>query len=180
MKTYWQIHAGLHYFNGLASEYPCMSCAKPAAEWAYLHTAGDEEIVDDKGRAYSENFEFYAPMCKPCHRSFDSKKMWADPEAREILSAASTANLTAWRERVAQYPEAAQRMKDGWARGAETRRRRREADEAHRQDITTRWSQAGREAAKRLRRCAECKREMAAGPMGSHQKATGHTGWEEA
>lgn len=179
MKTYGQVHAGLCYFFGPASNHTCTSCPSTAAEWAYLHTAGDEEVTDEAGRAYSENLEFYTPLCKPCHRRFDSKRMWENPQTRAALAAASATNLTAWRERVARDPQAAQRMRDGWARGAEARKRKLEEDLAYREDRAERWRRAGLAASQKRRRCSGCDRVMAAGPLGSHQKSTGHTGYGE-
>lgn len=79
-KSYKQVHAGLFWAFGKAAEHGCSRCEKPAQHWCYLYTAGPDEVVDDQGRRYAEDFAHYAPMCPGCHKKFDVEK---DPRFRE-------------------------------------------------------------------------------------------------
>ena len=55
-----------------ATEYLCISCQGQADEWAYNHDSPDHNaITDDMGRVYSNDPNFYMPMCRPCHRTYD-------------------------------------------------------------------------------------------------------------
>lgn len=54
---------------GKASEFTCVECGAPAAEWAYDHEDPDELVW--RGLPYSASIYHYVPMCKPCHTRFD-------------------------------------------------------------------------------------------------------------
>lgn len=79
-KSYDQVHAGLFWMFGKASEYPCTDCESPGSAWAYQYSAGEDELKDSQGRVYSIDFSHYAPMCRACHRRFDNFQMAKDPE----------------------------------------------------------------------------------------------------
>ena len=77
------IHKRLVRERGSASDYTC-SCGKPALDWAYQYTAGDQELRgEDNLGPYSLNPGDYLPMCRACHRRFDLEH---DPVLRERLS----------------------------------------------------------------------------------------------
>ncbi|EFL02234.1 MULTISPECIES: hypothetical protein [unclassified Streptomyces] len=61
--------------HGPASGWRCVcGCGRRAAEWAYLGADPNPKVsthADSGGSLYSTDPEHYAPLAKPCHRSFD-------------------------------------------------------------------------------------------------------------
>lgn len=82
-KTYDQVHHGLQWVFGPASQHLCISCGEQASDWAYQYTAGDKEQKSETGSPYSDDLNHYAPMCRSCHRSFDIQN---DPERHVSLN----------------------------------------------------------------------------------------------
>lgn len=224
--TYEQIHAGLFFLRGKASDHPCIACGdtEKAHQWAYQHTAAvGDELCDDRGQPYSlDLLNDYAPMCTSCHRKLDSgnqlidqgprrrARMAADPEFdRRMREAARKpwqdkdyadrmARLS--RERWAD-PEHVQRMSD-----VTTERWQDPEFRQHMSEVTTeRWQDPAfaqlvsdmkreqwqdpayaehmREVARaqmaRRRACAECDLVSHPAAVGRHQKASGHSGYED-
>lgn len=70
-------HRRIHRTLGAATRFTCVECGAPANEWAYQGGDPDELITQPELRKehpnlrYSVNAEFYAPMCRPCHRRMD-------------------------------------------------------------------------------------------------------------
>lgn len=159
VKTYEQVHAGLFWAFGRASEHPCITCPEQAAHWAYLYTAeGASELVDPTGSRYSEDFGDYAPMCIGCHRRFDVEHSPAVREALRVQIAA----LDGWRileQRRQSDPELAQRL--GRIRGENGR-------------VALAKTNAIR------RKCRECVLISNPAGVGRHQKFSGHKGYEDA
>lgn len=155
MKTYDQMHHGLEWHYGPASNRTCSGCERPANNWCYQYPATGEKISPE-GQRYSERFEDYAPMCWSCHKKFDYTK---DPRIRESMGR-NLARGEGWkvleRRRLAD-PELAQRLyvirsANGRVAGAATNAIRRA--------------------------CAECGLTSNPPGVGRHQKFSGHTGWE--
>lgn len=78
--SYAGAHQRVRVRNGRPSEHLC-ACGKQAVDWAYLHNAGDEELVEylRKGlivgwAKYSPNPDHYAAMCRSCHVRFDKSQ----------------------------------------------------------------------------------------------------------
>lgn len=72
--AYVSAHDRVRRVRGKASSYPCTSCPESAYDWAYNNDAPDPQaITDQAGRVYSNNPDFYIPMCRKCHRKFDEK-----------------------------------------------------------------------------------------------------------
>lgn len=70
--TYLAVHHRLYRERGYAKSYTCITCERPAQQWAYQH--GDpDELIDSKGRVYSTNLDLYEPMCALCHTAFDGR-----------------------------------------------------------------------------------------------------------
>ncbi|PPS67161.1 MULTISPECIES: hypothetical protein [Streptomyces] len=73
--AYTTAHARVKAEHGPASGWRCAcGCGRQAAEWAYLGTDPKPKVsthADSKGSLYSTDPEHYAPLAKPCHRSFD-------------------------------------------------------------------------------------------------------------
>ena len=67
--TYHGMHLRVRCALGSASEYPCVECANPAAQWSYDHADPDE--IQSADGAYSLNVDRYAPRCISCHKKFD-------------------------------------------------------------------------------------------------------------
>lgn len=101
-RTYEQVHSGLHWFYGRASEFPCVCCDLPANHWCYQYTAGELELRSPSGSLYSENFEDYAPMCRKCHATLD---MSLDPRKRESVRRSGLAAAARNNARAAEDPE---------------------------------------------------------------------------
>ena len=68
--SYRTIHWRLHKRQGPARKYPCIGCGGPARDWAYMHTAGENERQDENG-TYSDDPDDYEPMCRSCHDEVD-------------------------------------------------------------------------------------------------------------
>lgn len=68
--TYAAAHGIVKREKGLAREYACRGCGQIAAEWAYNHR-DPNEIYDENFRFWSDDSNFYIPMCKKCHAEFD-------------------------------------------------------------------------------------------------------------
>lgn len=159
-KTYDQMHHGLHWARGKAGENACVGgCGKQAKDWAFLHVK--DGLVDDQGRKYSESFEDYAPMCSSCHHKFDHKM---DPERH-----AQTEHLNRGRAILHQ------RMRDRDPELIELFREngRRLVGQILTGEVRRR---AGYTTGNIKRKCS-CGRIMGAGPLGMHQKHSGHEGW---
>jgi hypothetical protein len=56
-------HDRVKTVRGKASNHPCVTCGKPARDWAEIHGTGGFKFDD------------YQPMCRVCHREYDSI-MW--------------------------------------------------------------------------------------------------------
>jgi hypothetical protein len=56
--------------RGRATEFECVDCGGPAAEWSYRGGSIDE-LVNPAGLAYSPNSDDYDPRCIRCHRHYD-------------------------------------------------------------------------------------------------------------
>lgn len=74
--TYNAAHTRISSLWGSASRYPCVSvnCSGMAEEWAYDGTDPTHLFEEQTGGShchYSLWPEFYAPMCRPCHRARD-------------------------------------------------------------------------------------------------------------
>lgn len=54
-----------------ARNYLCVVCSTTAAEWAYDHLDHDQQTTN--GLVFSLKASHYQPMCKSCHRRFDSE-----------------------------------------------------------------------------------------------------------
>jgi hypothetical protein len=156
MKTYEQMHAGLHWARGRASEHLC-ACGKPAKHWAYLYTASEQERVAEDGSRYSESFEDYAPMCISCHRSFDF--------------AHSDNVQAAWEER--------QKKGDGWR----VLEQRRQSDPVLASRLGAIRGANGRVAMSKINavvRTCVCGLPSTPAGVGTHQKSSGHIGYVDA
>jgi hypothetical protein len=73
VTTYAAAHLRVVRERGDAAAHRCARCPSPADEWAYDHT-DSRELLDDVGRPYSLNPNFYLPLCRPCHRRFDAQQ----------------------------------------------------------------------------------------------------------
>lgn len=64
-------YGAAHSRMGPVSHLACRDCGNAAQEWAYDH--GDpDELMDERGLPYSLDPSHYRPMCRHCHRKFDS------------------------------------------------------------------------------------------------------------
>lgn len=164
-KTYDQVHAGLLWYWGKASEYRCDVCAGTARNWAYLYNT-DNQIIDNDGRKYSENFWDYAPMCRSCHRKHDYR---LDPELREAHrlggikgGKASPIDVAALRER--------------GRRGGQTMKKRFANDAEFRERMSNLTRERMANAPKLV--CTTCGLISIRPSMGRHLSSSGHAGFE--
>jgi hypothetical protein len=65
------LHKRLRKNRGLASQYSCVDCGEPAAQWSYDHTDPNEKIAKAGPHPYSTDPNRYHPRCKSCHKKFD-------------------------------------------------------------------------------------------------------------
>ena len=73
--TYDGAHNRTKAKRGSASSYRCWKCGGQARDWAYSHTDSDEKRMDngrEAGRPYTTDPMRSLPLCRACHRLFDS------------------------------------------------------------------------------------------------------------
>jgi endogenous inhibitor of DNA gyrase (YacG/DUF329 family) len=91
--AYRTVHQRLQRDRGRASDYPCAGgCGRPAAQWAYDNADPDERTSIENGYVvpYSTSADHYQPLCVPCHKRFDARRI-AGP-ALETAAAALALN----------------------------------------------------------------------------------------
>lgn len=70
--TYEGVHRRLRNKLGSAKLHLCVLCGGGADQWAY-NNAAENELVDSRGRRFSQDMSDYQPMCFSCHIRFDNK-----------------------------------------------------------------------------------------------------------
>lgn len=171
---------------GPANAHDCVECGAQASDWSYSHSAGENELIDERRRLYSENLDDYAARCKSCHTALDIAMMWADPEQRERAAERAREQWKdpEFREQMTQTLREMARDPGRSARQSE-RNRQRWKDPVYREKMLKAMRDAprNREASRRTanvrRQCAECYLVSNAMGIGRHQKSSGHEGWEE-
>lgn len=63
-------HRRIYKARGKASSHRCVDCGTQAGEWSY-DGSDPNEILDDRGIAFSRDVNRYSPRCVSCHRVFD-------------------------------------------------------------------------------------------------------------
>lgn len=72
LLAYGTVHIYLKQYRGDPTRMECTGdCGGQADEWAYDHE-DERETLSPHGKPYSQNFDHYRPMCRPCHRRFDA------------------------------------------------------------------------------------------------------------
>lgn len=69
--TYMAVHLRLARDRGPAKNFPCVDCGGPARTWSYNHQDPDVH-VDEQGRPYSLDQNFYQARCDGCHNLYDN------------------------------------------------------------------------------------------------------------
>lgn len=85
--SYNAAHVRCRRLWGPASQYPCVHCGGNACDWAYDHSDPSELTgLPSAGAAslavYSAWPEFYMPLCKTCHATFDQSSPLGPPVDR--------------------------------------------------------------------------------------------------
>ncbi|MER6525215.1 hypothetical protein [Streptomyces sp. NPDC001508] len=73
--TYDGAHSRTKGRRGSASLYLCWKCGAQAQDWAYSHTDPNEKRMShgrDAGRPYTTDPSRNLPLCRACHKLFDS------------------------------------------------------------------------------------------------------------
>ncbi|WP_409472133.1 hypothetical protein [Streptomyces sp. HC307] len=73
--TYAGAHNRTKAKRGSASLYRCWKCGGQARDWAYSHTDPDEKRMTqgkEAGMPYTTDLMRNLPLCRACHRLFDS------------------------------------------------------------------------------------------------------------
>ena len=78
---YTAVHHMLRTKRGRAADLPCVDCGKVADEWSYDGECPNE-LIDDRGIAFTRDLSRYSPRCLPCHSAYDE---WYDKVARRRL-----------------------------------------------------------------------------------------------
>ena len=74
--SYGGVHDRLRAAYGPASDYSCVACCSPAAQWAYDHSDPDELRGvggSGDGLPYSLDLHRYHPLCWSCHQGVDAR-----------------------------------------------------------------------------------------------------------
>jgi len=69
---YKAAHLRIRTDRGPASDYQCIDCAGPAAEWSY--SGNDASEIESRVGPYSLDPTFYDPRCVSCHRKHDQSR----------------------------------------------------------------------------------------------------------
>lgn len=74
--SYFAVHLRLKHFRGPASCYDCVSCGRPARQWAYDKRDAGARLDAKATRSgrpleYSVRLYHYMPLCHRCHVAFD-------------------------------------------------------------------------------------------------------------
>lgn len=164
LPSYVAIHVTLRKMYGPAKDHAC-SCGEPAVQWAYQFTAGDAELRSpDGGLPHSANPDDYKVMCRKCHLRFDLEN---DPVMVERMAVGTERGRAA----IETHPDFIEQRREGGRRGGAAMAERMRTDPEFREQIVN-----GR---RKRRRCSECGFTSTPGPVGVHQKSTGHSGYEE-
>lgn len=188
MSSYEGVHQRLRDEHGRASEHLCVDCGKQARDWSYDHGA-EAEKLDERGWPYDPTGQAYSPRCSPCHTAHDNRdgsrgrrgglarNEALGPEGiRRIAKlghAARRASLTD--EEFTEFQRQASRAR--WSRVIDVDAELRPMREAHTPETLR---AGGRKTGKMRRRCNDCGLVTSPGPLGRHQRATGHTGFTPA
>ena len=184
--SYASVHAAVKRERGSASAYPCQNCGETALDWAYTNDAGDLEKIDEaSGRPYSDNTEFYIPLCRSCHKLLDNPlnpkyQGWLESLAvrmgRDRLSRAGKARAEAQWDRYRNDPEYRERRDK--ASAVNSIKAREALATAHENDpgLRKRQTEAMRNSKSM---CLECGKVSRPGSIGMHQKHSGHEGVEK-
>lgn len=83
---YVTAHAQIYRIRGKATEYKCINCDNLASQWAYNHQDPNElvGIWDGRLTKYSEDPEFYNPMCARCHVQHDNNLRGRSGNGKEL------------------------------------------------------------------------------------------------
>jgi 5-methylcytosine-specific restriction endonuclease McrA len=74
--TYGSAHSRVRDVRGPAKEYTCLSCGGQAKDWAVNHVGGKALTTDVyTGMMYSIDPDDYIPLCRRCHKLFDSYRV---------------------------------------------------------------------------------------------------------
>lgn len=72
---YRQMHNRIKNSKGDAAQHDCVTCGKPANNWAYDHTDPDEKTHRQpnwrNAISFSTDIDHYQPMCHSCHVKLD-------------------------------------------------------------------------------------------------------------
>ena len=71
--SYRAVHGRLRKQRGRAQEHTCVGCGDQAKQWSYTHDCPNEKQSDEG--PYSVDLGRYQPMCVPCHKAFDLRKI---------------------------------------------------------------------------------------------------------
>lgn len=196
-STYAQAHNLVRKTKGKAAEHACVQCGKPAREWALSRERQEEGMV------WSPNPDDYSPMCRSCHVLYDipedrrkdvaamrghlggtalAARRAADPEwaakfaerMREVQRAGGLVHA----ERLRDDPEYAAERARLVTEGRALKEKEDPEFRAEMQAVRSRGGTAGGATTGKIRRqCAECDLVSTPGPLGRHQKLSGHTGF---
>lgn len=149
----------IHHLLGRADAHIC-ACGRPAFEWAYQHTG--ETLYSPEGAAYSEDPDDYEAMCRSCHKTLDYR---LTPERLE-------GSRTSFRRRAEQNPEASA---EAIARANSAVQKRWAEDPEFAAERTA----AQLTALRKQRKCLGCGMQSTTYGITSHQRGSGHTGYED-
>lgn len=161
--NYYQVHRALEKLHGPARSHTC-GCGEPAKDWAYLHTAGANELVED-GLPYSNDPKDYKPMCRRCHNLLDGHLTRSGVRLAQMQK--DRLNDPVFLQMKA---EVAQKM-------TLERQARSAADPSFRESLRASSVRGARTVAGTRRRCLECGMVSHQVGLGKHQKVRGHVGW---
>lgn len=67
---YKALHKRITKARGPAKMQSCIGCLNQASDWAYQCGCRYERV--ENGKPFSENISLYEPMCRECHKRFDT------------------------------------------------------------------------------------------------------------
>lgn len=181
-EEYWASHRSRCREHGSAGRRVCVDCGGRAKHWSYNYTGAPK--VTEESVLYTTDFADYSPRCFRCHMAFDLEM---DPRVRDALSEGGKKTIRVMLEKRKQNPSwlasrkkprkpVAAARREEMSRVASERLRKQWEDPEFAEKMKTASSVNGKIQGSRRRQCVECGRILPPGPMGSHQKASGHAG----
>ncbi len=111
IDAYRAAHSRVRRVRGAAAYHACEQCGQEACDWALINESprAVAKVINGTQRRWSDHPDDYRPMCRACHRTYDSA--WSHPIPREPKPQRDTTRCPNGHDRT--IPGAIRRRHDG-------------------------------------------------------------------